>query len=312
MSVEPFGQFYLDAGKLHKVHVRQYGNRKGPKAVFLHGGPGGGCSEQDTQFFDLSIWHLILFDQRGCGLSKPHAELKENNTWSLVEDIEAIREKLGIDSWVVFGGSWGSTLALIYAQSHPDKVRGLILRGIFMSRKEEINWFYEGGTRPLFPEEYDAFCEPIKSVSGNSNIEKYYKLLTSTDASVRSHAAKVWSTYEGTLAFLEPNKAAIAKMGDGKFADAFARIECHYFLNNAFMDEKTSILARAKNLQGIPGVIVHGRYDVICPVKNAFELRAAWPEAQLHVIGSAGHASSEPGIKTALQEACKKFANQQV
>ncbi len=309
MSVKPFDEFYLGVSSLHQIHVRQYGNPRGPKAIFLHGGPGGGCSDNDTDFFDLDTWHLTLFDQRGCGQSKPHAELKENDTWSMVGDIEAIRKRLNIDSWVAFGGSWGSTLALAYAQEHPSKVKGLILRGIFMCRQEELEWLYEGGTEPLFPEVYAEFCKPIKGVNGSSNIDKYYKLLTSEDAGVRAHAAKVWSTYEGTLAFLEPNPAAIARMGDGKFADAFARIECHYFENNGFMNESNSILARAKNLKGIPGVIVHGRYDVVCPVKNAFELKQVWPEASLHVVPSAGHASSEPGIKAKLTEACRLFSS---
>jgi len=220
-----------------------------------------------------------------------------------------IRTKLDIDAWVLFGGSWGSTLALAYAQSYPDRVKALILRGIFMCREKELQWLYEGGTEPIFPDAYKAFCKPILEVNGNSNIEKYHKLLTSTDASVRAHAAKVWSTYEGTLAFLEPKPEVIAKMGDDEFADAFARIECHYFMNNGFFDAENSILARANKIQHIPGIIIHGRYDVICPVQNATELKQAWPKAELHIVSNAGHASSEPGTKALLKEACRKFAN---
>ena len=270
--------------------------------VFLHGGPGGGTLPQYRQFFDPAKWRIVMFDQRGCGQSTPFAELRDNTTWDLVADIERIREHLGIQRWAVFGGSWGSTLALAYASSHPEVCTELFLRGIFLLRKKEIDWFYQEGCSKLFPDLWEAYMRPIPEDERHDYVSAYYRRLTSNDARVRADAAKAWSVWEGSTSKLMYDASAAARFGDDEFADAFARIECHYFMNKGFFDEDNYLLNQVHKIRQIPTVIVHGRYDVVCPVENAWELHKAFPESELHIIADAGHSLSETGITAKLIE----------
>lgn len=309
---KPYKNFYLDVSDLHKVHVRLYGNPNGLPCVFLHGGPGGGCSDSDGVFFDLEKWHLITFDQRGCGQSLPHAELRSNTTWDLVADIEKIRLFLGIAQWAVFGGSWGSSLSLAYSQTYPEVVSALFLRGIFLCSPSEVRWFYEGeGSNFFFPKEYEDFCKPIANVVGASNIEKYYSLLTCEDVVIRKSAAKVWSTYEGRLSALNVDPKKVATFGEDKFADAFARIECHYFLNNSFFNKKNALLNNMEKISQIPTFIVHGRYDVICAVKWAYRVHELLPKSLLFVSPTSGHSSRERETRNKLLSLTTEFVNRQ-
>lgn len=275
---------------------------------FLHGGPGGGTLPVYRQYFDPDRWRIVLFDQRGCGKSAPHADLEENTTWHLVEDIETLRIHLGIERWVVFGGSWGSTLALAYAQTYPDRCQGLILRGIFTLRRQEIQWFYQSGASYLFPEAWQTYLDPIPAAERGDLVAAYYRRLTSADEQTRLTAARAWSMWEASTSKLVMDPVLIQKFGQAEFAAAFARIECHYFMHGGFFEQDDYLLANMAKIRHIPGVIVQGRYDVVCPIQTAWELHQAWPEADFRVIPDAGHSATEPGIIDALVEASDRFA----
>jgi len=307
--IEPHHTFHLQVSERHSLYVEVCGNPDGKPVVFLHGGPGGGTIPLYRQFFDPQKWRVILFDQRGCGKSKPHAELEENTTWHLVADIEAIRQHMGIEQWVVFGGSWGSTLALAYAQTHLDRCKGLILRGIFTLRPEEIQWFYQSGASYLFPDAWETYLAPIPLAERADLLSAYYRRLTDPDAAVQMTAAKAWSVWEASTSKLIPDPSLVDKFGEDVFAIAFARIECHYFMNSGFFDPPDQLLRNAERLRSLPGVIVQGRYDVVCPAKTAWELHQAWPEADFILVPDAGHSATEAGIIDALVQATDRFAN---
>lgn len=307
-EIEPFDEGRLKVSDLHTIHYEQCGNPDGKPLVFLHGGPGGGISPSYRRYFDPKKWRIVLFDQRGCGRSKPFAELRENTTWDLVADIEKLREKLSIERWVVFGGSWGSTLSLAYAQTHPDRVVALALRGIFMLRRSELEWFYQDGASHIFPDVWETYLEPIPKRERKDMMKAYYKRLTSPDKKVRKQAAKAWSVWEGSTSKLFTDPELIERFGSGRFADAFARIECHYFTNGGFFDHDDQLLRNVKRIRHIPAVIVQGRYDVVCPSRSAWDLHKAWPESKLVMVPDAGHSMSEPGIRSALIEETDRFA----
>ncbi len=306
--IEPFNTFKLDVSDLHTIHVEQAGNQNGQPVVFLHGGPGGGIEPIYSQYFNPEKYHIILFDQRGCGKSTPFAELRENTTWDLVADIEKIREKLGIDKWIVFGGSWGSTLALAYAQTHPTHVKGLILRGIFLLREKEIKWFYQQGANYIYPDAWENYLAPIPLEHRGDMVKAYYKRLTNDDSTIRLEAAKAWSLWEGSTSKLFQDLNLMNRASAGTFADAFARIECHYFINKGFFDNENQLLDGVDKIRHIPTIIVQGRYDVVCPMTTAWELHKAWPEAEFHVIQDAGHSMTELGIRAELIRATEAFS----
>jgi proline iminopeptidase len=305
---EPFDTGFLKVSELHTLYYEQAGNPAGRKAVFLHGGPGGGIDPDYRRYFDPALWHVVLFDQRGCGQSTPHAELRENTTWDLVADIERLRESLGVERWFVFGGSWGSTLALAYAETHPDRCLGLILRGIFLLRRKELLWFYQEGASALFPEAWDEYLRPIPEVERGDLMSAYYRRLTSPDAAVRAEAARTWSVWEGSTSRLLPDPKLVEQFGGDQFADAFARIECHYFVHGAFLRSDAQLLEDAARIAHLPGVIVQGRYDVVCPATSAWDLHKRWPRSRLVMVPDAGHSMKEPGILSALVEATDSFA----
>ena len=301
----------LRVSDLHEIYWEESGNPLGKPVVFLHGGPGGGTDARMRQFFDPARYRIVLFDQRGCGKSRPHASLVDNTTWHLVSDIEALRTHLCIERWQVFGGSWGSTLALAYAQTHPQRVTELVLRGIFLVRPWEFRWFYEtpDGTAALFPDLWEKYVEPIPPAERDQMMHAYYRRLTSDDAAVRAQAAKHWSMWEGATSFLRLNPDYVAKFEEDAFAEAFARIECHYFVNGGFLRTPTQLLDDVPKMRHIPGVIVQGRYDVVCPMKSAWDLHRAWPEADLRIVGDAGHSAFEAGILSELVKATDRYAN---
>lgn len=306
--IEPYRQETLQVSDLHTIYFEESGNPQGKPVVVLHGGPGGGTIPQYRQYFDPAKWRIVMFDQRGCGKSTPHAELQENTTWNLVSDIETLREKLGIEQWVVFGGSWGSTLSLAYSETHPECCKGLILRGIFMLRNKELQWFYQEGTSYIFPDAWEEYIKPIPEEERHDFISAYYKRLTSPDMETRLEAARAWSVWEASTSKLIQDPNLMQRFGENNFADAFARIECHYFVNKGFFEPEDQLLRNVDRIRHIPGVIVQGRYDVVCPMISAWELHRAWPEAELIVVPDAGHSMSEPGIRTALIEATDQFA----
>ena len=306
---QPYNEGKLKVSDLHTIHFEESGNPEGKPIVLLHGGPGGGCPPFYRQYFDPEKWRLVMFDQRGCGQSKPHAELQENTTWDLVNDIEKLREYLNIHQWVVFGGSWGSTLSLAYSQTHPDRCKGLILRGIFMLRQKEIRWFYQEGASYIFPDAWEEYVKPIPINERDDLVTAYYQRLTSPDAQIRLEAARAWSIWEGSTSRLFPDLDLKQRFGIDAFAEAFARIECHYFINKGFIDPEDKLLLNIDRIRKIPAVIVQGRYDVVCPMMSAWELHRAWPEAEFIVVADAGHSMSEPGIRTCLIEATDKFAD---
>jgi len=307
--IEPYTEGQLQVSSLHTLYFEQSGNPEGQPVVVLHGGPGGGCLPDYRRYFDPKKWRIVMFDQRGCGKSTPHAELEENTTWHLVADIERLRTHLGIESWVVFGGSWGSTLSLAYSQTHPDRCKGLILRGIFMLRKSELQWFYQEGTSYIFPDAWEEYVKPIPPEERHDFLSAYYKRLTSEDPDVRLEAAKSWSIWEASTSKLFPDPNLMEKFGDREFATAFARIECHYFVNGGFFESEDQLLANVDRIRHIPAAIVQGRYDVVCPMKTAWELHRAWPEAEFILVPDAGHSMSEPGIAKALVEVGDRFAS---
>jgi proline iminopeptidase len=307
--IEANPEGFLKVSDLHEVHFEECGNPQGQPVVFVHGGPGGGIIPMYRQFFDPQAYRIVLFDQRGCGKSRPHASLEENTTWHLVDDMELIREKLGIDRWVVFGGSWGSTLSLAYAQSYPDRVKALVLRGIFLLRPQELRWFYQEGAHHIFPDVWETYLEPIPPGERDDLLGAYYRRLTSEDREVRLQAARAWSVWEGSTSKLFPDPELIAHTGEDEFAEAFARIECHYFMNRGFFSHPDQLLDGVEQIRDIPAVIVQGRYDVVCPAVTAWDLHLRWPEAEFHLIPDAGHAAAEPGTLSRLVEATDRFRN---
>ncbi|NES23082.1 MAG: prolyl aminopeptidase, partial [Symploca sp. SIO3E6] len=298
----------LKVSDLHTIYFEESGNPQGQPVVVLHGGPGGGSQPSYRRYFNSEAWRIVMLDQRGCGKSTPHAELEQNTTWDLVSDIEKLRSHLGIEQWFVFGGSWGSTLSLAYSQTHPECCRGLILRGIFMLRQKELRWFYQEGTSNIFPDAWEAYLQPIPPEERHDLIQAYYQRLTSPDTEIRLEAARAWSVWEASTSKLLQDQNLMARFGDNHFAAAFARIECHYFINKGFFESEDQLLQNIGRIRHLPGVIVQGRYDVVCPMVSAWELHRAWPEAELVVIPDAGHSMSEPGIRSALIEATDKFA----
>ncbi|HZH30594.1 MAG TPA: prolyl aminopeptidase [Pyrinomonadaceae bacterium] len=309
-EIEPYDQGMLPVSPVHTLYYEQCGNPEGQPVVFLHGGPGGGTSPDYRRFFDPAAYRIVLFDQRGSGKSTPHANLEENTTWHLVADIEQVREHLGIESWVVFGGSWGSTLALAYAQTHPARARAMVLRGIFLCRPKEIRWFYQEGASAVYPDAWEHYVKVIPEAERGDLLGAFHRRLTSDDEAVRLEAARAWSVWEGSTSKLYPDEDFIAHFGDPQFALAFARIECHYFMNNAFFETDNYLIENVGRIRHIPAVIVQGRYDVVCPLMSAWELHRAWPEADLRIIPDAGHSALEPGTRSALVEATDRFAKQ--
>jgi len=309
-AIRPYASGYVSVSELHELYFEQSGNPRGRPAVFLHGGPGGGTDARMRRFFDPRRYRIVLFDQRGCGKSRPHASLTDNTTWHLVEDIERLREHLGIERWLVFGGSWGSTLALAYAETHPERVSALVLRGIFLVRRWEIDWFYQdpGGAAALFPDQWEQYVAPIPPAERADLIAAYYRRLTSEDPAELRRAARAWSVWEGATSFLHLNPSYVAKFDEADYASAFARIECHYFVNRGFFASDGQLLADVGRIRRIPGVIVQGRYDVVCPMRSAWDLHRAWPEADLRIVPDAGHSAFEPGITHELVSATDRFA----
>jgi proline iminopeptidase len=297
----------LDVGDGHTIYWERVGTKGAKPAVFLHGGPGGGISPNQRRQFDPARYDLILFDQRGCGKSTPYASLENNTTWDLVADIERLREMVGVEKWQVFGGSWGSTLALAYAQTHPNRVSELIVRGIYTLTKAELDWYYQFGVSEMFPDKWERFCGPIPVAERDAMMAAYRKRLTGSDRRAQIEAAVAWSQWEGETITLLPEPETSDKFGQEQYALAFARIENHYFVHAGWLEEG-QLLRDAYKLKGIPGVIVHGRYDMPCPAKYAWELHKGWPEAEFFLIEGAGHAYSEPGILDRLIYATDKFA----
>ncbi len=306
-EIEPYASGRLPVSALHTLYYEQCGNPQGKPTVFLHGGPGGGCNARCRQFFDPAAYRIVLFDQRGCGRSTPHAELRENTTWDLVADIERLRVHLGIEQWQVFGGSWGSTLALAYAETYPERVTELVLRGIFLLRRWELEWFYQHGCDALFPDAWEQYLEPIPRAERGDLISAYYRRLTHEDAAVRVAAARAWSVWEGSTSFLYQDAAHIESSAADEFALAFARIECHYFVNGGFLRSDAQLLENAGRIRHIPATIVQGRYDVVCPARSAWDLHRGWPEAELQIVPDAGHSAFEPGNIDALLRATDRY-----
>lgn len=306
-AIQPYTSHRLRVDALHELYLEECGDARGIPILFVHGGPGAGCEETHRRFFDPNIYRIILFDQRGAGRSTPHASLEHNTTQHLVADMEKIREHLGIDRWVLFGGSWGSTLSLVYAETHPSRVRGLILRGIFLCRPWEIRWFYQQGAHHVFPDYWQEFIASIPEAERSELVRAHYRRLTGADEVARMASAKAWSVWEGRTSTLLPNKHVVDFFGAPRTALSLARIEAHYFMHDSFL-RPDEILSNAARLDGIPGVIIHGRYDMVCPLQNAWDLQRAWPQARLEIIPGAGHSAFEPGILNALVQATVDMA----
>lgn len=306
-ELEPFNSGFLKVSDLHNLYFEESGNPKGSPVIFLHGGPGGGTDSQNRQYFDPQHYRIILLDQRGAGKSEPHAELEENNTWNLVQDIETLREHLSIDKWHVFGGSWGSTLSLAYSITHPDKVISLTLRGIFLCRPKEIKWFYQEGASKIFPDKWDKYIEVIPEDERHDLVSAFYKRLTGDNEEEKIKAARAWSQWEGSTSKLLPPKKLMHDFESDYFMLAFARIECHYFTNNAFFETDNYLIENIDKIRHIPCEIVHGRYDVVCPIENAWELKKAFPEANLIIAHNSGHSATEDEIIHHLVEITDRF-----
>lgn len=304
---EPFRSGYLDVGSGHQLYWEESGKPNGLPAIFLHGGPGSGTEPAHRGYFDPEKYRIILMDQRGCGKSKPHSSLVDNTTWHLVEDIEKLRKFLKIEKWLVFGGSWGSTLSLAYAEMHPSSVSALVLRGIFLGRPKELRWFYQFGAHHLFPDEWEKYLDPIPENERGDLMQAYYKRLTSSNEAERRRAASAWSAWEGTTLKLIFDPNLFLQFTETSHADAIARIECHYFINNCFFKTDNWLIEQVDKIRKIPAFIVQGRYDIVCPMESAWELHKAWPQAEFEVIADAGHAASEPGICDALIRATDQF-----
>lgn len=306
-ALEPTQVHRLKVSDLHELYVEESGNPQGKPVIFLHGGPGGGTSPKHRRYFDPTRYRIILFDQRGCGQSTPYANVRDNTTWDLVADIERIRLHLGIDRWMVFGGSWGATLGLAYAETHPERVTELILRGIFLLRQREVDWLYQEGASRIFPDAWEPYRDAIPEAERGSFLSAYAQRLLSDNPAMNLPAAKAWSIWEGATSKLIPDPDFIASYGDEATTLAFARIECHYFLNKGWMEE-AQLLRDAHRLKGIPGAIIQGRYDMVCPIESAWALAQAWPAADLVIVPDAGHSAYEPGISRALVAATDRFA----
>ena len=302
-EIDPYASGWMSTGGLHEVWYEECGNPQGTPVVVLHGGPGGSVNPGMRRFFDPKKYRIVLFDQRGCGKSRPNASLEDNTTWTLIEDIERLRELLKIDSWAVFGGSWGSTLALAYAITHPERVRSLLLRGIFLLTKKELHWFYQDGASMIFPDAWAEFVAPIPEAERHDLMGAYYRRLTGPDKAERERCAVAWSSWEGDTVSVEGPAARPEKFADPEFAVAFARIECWYFVNGGFFPQEDWILANVGRIRHIPTWIAQGRFDVVTPMAGAWALKSAWPEAHLDVVPDAGHASTEPGIVDSLLRA---------
>lgn len=300
---EPFASGWISTGGPHEVFYEECGNPKGKPCVILHGGPGGAINPTMRRFFDPAKWRMALFDQRGCGRSRPNANLDDNTTWALIDDIERLREHLGVEKWCVFGGSWGSTLALAYAIKHPERVESLVLRGIFLLTERELRWFYQDGASMMFPDAWARFCAPIPLAERGDMVGAYHKRLTHPDRRVQAEAAAAWSQWEGDTISIRGPEARPSKFNEIDFAIAFARIECHFFANGGFFERENWLLENAHVLKDIPGWIVQGRFDVVTPMESAWKLKSAWPTARFEVVWDAGHASTEPGIVDALVRA---------
>jgi proline iminopeptidase len=306
-EIEPYRRGHLAVSALHQLYFEECGNPHGIPALFIHGGPGAGADARARRFFDPDAYRIIVFDQRGCGRSLPHASLVENTTWDLVTDIEKLRAHLSIDRWLVFGGSWGSTLALAYAQSHPDRVAHMVLRGIFLLRRWELEWFYQQGAGVIFPDRWEHYIAAIPPAERGDMISAFHRRLTSKDHAEMAAAAKAWSIWEGSTSFLHLNQENVHKWGEDEFAIAIARIECHYFVNRGFLESEDQLLRDVGRIRHLPAVIVQGRYDVVCPIKTAWDLHRAWPEADFRVVPDAGHSAFEPGITHELVSATDRF-----
>ena len=305
-AIEPYDTGFLKKGK-HKIYYEQCGNPKGKPAIFLHGGPGGGCGSLSRRFFNPKKYRIILFDQRGCGRSKPHTCLEDNTTWHLIEDIESIREILDIKKWLVFGGSWGSTLAIAYAQKHPKNVSQLVLRGIFMLRQKELQWFYQYGASEMYPEAWQGFLKEIPENERDNLIKAYRKIFYGDDEEKKLSAAKAWSKWEASCSFINYNPDAVKDSLNAEFALAFALIENHYFVNKGFLDNENQLLENIDIIRNIPAVIIQGRYDVVCPPTTAYELHSKWPESELVIAPFSGHSAFEKEITHELIKATNKF-----
>lgn len=309
-EIEPFETGFLDVGDGHTIYWERVGTKGAKPAVFLHGGPGGGTSPLQRRLFDPALYDVLLFDQRGCGKSTPHAGLDANTTWHLVADIERLRTMMGVEKWLVFGGSWGSTLALAYAETHPEHVSELVLRGIYTLTRAELDWYYQFGVSEMFPDRWEMFQAPIPENERHDMMGAYRRYLTGTDKKKQLECAIAWSTWEGATITLLPNPDYAAHFGEDDYAIAFARIENHFFVHGGWMDEG-QLLRDAHKLKDIPGVIVHGRYDMPCPAKYAWQLHKAWPKADFHLVEGAGHAYLEPGILDQLIRATDRFAGKE-
>lgn len=309
-AIKPYHTGYLKVSDIHEIYYEECGNPQGKPAVFVHGGPGAGCDSRARSFFDPDAYRIILFDQRGCGRSRPHASLVDNTTWHLVADMEKLRAHLGIERWLVFGGSWGSTLALAYSQKHPERVSELVLRGIFMLSSFELRWFYQEGASALFPDRWENYVAAIPPAERGDLIQAFYKRLTSDDRRTRVDAARAWSIWEAATSYLQVNEENVAKWGEEDFAIAVARIECHYFVNRGFLESEDQLLRDVSRIRHIPGVIVQGRYDVVCPMQTAWALHRAWPEAEFRITADAGHSAFEAGNIHALITATDGFRDE--
>jgi len=308
-DIMPYAHGMLDVGDGHRIYWERCGTPGGRPAVFLHGGPGGGCSPTHRRLFDPAVYDVLLFDQRGCGRSTPHAELAANTTWHLVADIERLRAMVGAETWLVFGGSWGSTLALAYAETHAERVDALVLRGIYTLTKAELSWYYQFGVSEMFPDKWERFLAPIPPAEQGDMMMAYRRRLVGDDPAEQLAAAKAWSLWEGETITLIPSADLTADFSDPHFAIAFARIENHFFVHAGWLEEG-QLLRDAHRLRGIPGEIIHGRYDMPCPARIAWELHKVWPDADLHLIEGAGHAFNEPGILDRLIRATDRFGQQ--
>ncbi len=307
-ALEPHRSGRLRVSPLHEIYWEECGNPRGKPAVFVHGGPGAGADARSRRFFDPQRYRIVVFDQRGCGRSRPHASLEDNTTWHLVADMEQLRRHLGIERWLVFGGSWGSTLALAYAEAHPGRVTELVLRGIFMLRKWEIDWFYQDGAGALFPDRWEDYLAAIPPRERGDLVAAYYRRLTSPKRATRVRAARAWSVWEAATSYLHTDAASIEKWSDEEFAVAVARIECHYFVNKGFMRREDQLLRGVSRIRHIPATIVQGRYDVVCPMRTAWDLHQRWPEADFRVVADAGHSALEPGNTHELVSATDRYA----
>lgn len=305
--IEPYDSGMLDVGDGHQIYWERVGTPGAKPAVFLHGGPGGGCDADHRRVFDPAKYDVLLFDQRGCGRSLPHADLEANTTWHLVEDIERLREMCGVEKWQVFGGSWGSTLALSYAETHPERVSELILRGVYTLTKAELDWYYQYGVSEMYPDRWEQFIAPIPEAERDNLMAAYHRRLTGDNEAEKLACAKAWSQWEGSTISLNPAPDRVEDFGDDHFALAFARIENHFFTHGGWLEDG-QLLRDAHKLNGIPGVIVHGRYDMPCPLRTAWELSKRWNEGELHIIEAAGHTMAEPGILDQLIRATDRFA----